>query len=190
MTTIQPQTKLIEWVKGEGGFFHEDAEVVHHPKNGFYVQVRHGKTIRSGTRIASCPMSTTLSILNAMDVAPFRSHGVNFPASFISKQPFNVVQYFFLMEQHILGAKSWWAPYLAALPSPNGIDSMHFSDGSEEDMRWIAGTNLRVALAKQNEKWRDSYIAASQQLKNLRWPNAIQELYTWYGISCPTAFLP
>ena len=129
MATLKSQTDLIQWIRNKGGFFHEDVEVAHDLHSGFYVQVSHGKTIQSGTRIASCPMSTTLSVLNAIDIPPFRSHGTTFPASFISKQSFTVVQYFFLMEQYLLGRKSWWAPYISALPSPNGIDGMHLSGG-------------------------------------------------------------
>ncbi len=179
MATLQSQINLIQWVKGEGGFFHQDVEVAHHPDRGFYVQVCPGKSVRSGTRIASCPMSATISVLNAMDIEPFRSHGTNFPTLFMSMQSFTVVQYFFLIEQYLLGPKSWWSSYISALPQPDDVESMHLSDGNEEDMRWIAGTNLKVALAKQNEKWRELYLVASEQLKNLQWPNAVQEKYTW-----------
>lgn len=180
MTKLQPQLDLIQWVEKEGGFFHEDVEVAHDPDKGFYVQVCKGKTVRPGTRIASCPMPATISVLNAMDISPFKSHGTQFPALFISKQSFATVQFFFLMEQYLLGPKSWWAPYIAALPSPDNIDSMHLSDGIEEDTKWIAGTNLKVALVKQNEKWRELHAGASEQLKNLQWPNAVQDRYTWY----------
>ena len=120
-----------------------------------------------------------------MNIAPFGSHGTNFPAAFMSKQPFAVIQYFFLMEQYLLGPKSWWAPYISAIPGPDAIDSMLFAEGSE-DMRWLAGTNLKGAMAKQTEKWKGLYKAASTQLENLCWPNA--ERYTWYdgsGASFP-----
>lgn len=178
MADLQPQLDLIQWVKREDGFLHPSVEVASDPGGrGFHIRVSAGQTIRPNTRIASCPISATMSILNAMNIAPFSSRGVNFPSSFINNQSFTVVQYFFLMEQYLLGQKSWWAPYISAIPTPDAIDSMGFADDSE-DMRWLAGTNLRGALAKQNEKWKELFTTASAHLKGLRWPNA--ECYTWY----------
>jgi hypothetical protein len=183
MADLQPQLDLIRWVKREDGFLHPDVEVASDPgSRGFHIRVSDGHTIRPNTRIASCPISATMSILNAMNIAPFSSRGVNFPSSFINKQSFAVVQYFFLMEQYLLGQMSWWAPYIAAIPTPYAIDGMGFADGSE-DVRWLAGTNLRGALAKQNEKWEELFTTASAQLKELRWPNV--ERYTWYVLPSP-----
>jgi hypothetical protein len=177
MADLQPQLDLIRWVKREEGFLHPGVEVASDPGNrGFYVRVGAGHTIRPNTRIASCPISTTVSVLNAMNIAPFSSRGTNFPHAFINNQSFTVVQYFFLMEQYLLGQKSWWAPYISAIPTPDAIDSMLFVDGSD-DMRWLAGTNLKSALAKQNEKWKVLYMTALAQLEGLRWPNT--ENYTW-----------
>jgi hypothetical protein len=178
MANLQPQLDLIRWVKREEGFLHPGVEVASDPGNrGFHIRVGAGHTIRPNTRIASCPISATMSILNAVNIAPLSSHSTNFPPSFINKQSFTVVQYFFLMEQFLLGQKSWWAPYISAIPNPDDIDNMLFADGSE-DMQWLAGTNLKAALAKQNEKWEELYMVASAQLKELSWPNA--ERHTWY----------
>ena len=174
---MELQSDLIRWIRSNDGFLHPEVEVAWDPDRGCHVRVTAGHTIRSGTRIASCPISATMSILNAMDIAPFKSHGTNFPASFMANRPFVVVQYFFLMEQYLLSQKSWWAPYISAIPNPDAIDGMLFADGSE-DMRWLAGTNLKGAIAKQTEKWKELHMAASTQLRSLRWPNA--ERYSWY----------
>ena len=178
MTSLQPQVELIRWVKQKEGYLHPDVEVASDPGNrGFHVRVCVGQTIRPNTRIASCPISTTLSVLNAVNIAPFRSHGTNFPASFIDTQSSAAVQYFFLMEQLLLGQESWWVAYVSAIPQPDAIDSMLFVEGSD-DRRWLAGTNLQGALAKQNDEWKELYRAATVQLKELQWPNV--ERYTWY----------
>lgn len=177
MPDLQPQLDLITWVRREEGFHHPGVEVALDSDRGYHIRVRAGHTIRANTRIASCPISTTISVLNAMNIAPFGSHGTNFPSSFINKQPFTVVQYFFLIEQYLLGPDSWWAPYISTIPNPDAIDTMIFTD--DEDMRWLAGTNLKGALARQNDKWKELYMAASAQLKQLGWANA--ERCTWYG---------
>lgn len=177
MPDLQPQLDLITWVRREEGFLHPEVEVASDSDRGYHIRVGAGHTIRANTRIASCPISTTISILNAMNIAPFGSRGTNFPSSFINKQSFTVVQYFFLIEQYLLGPDSWWAPYISTIPNPDAIDTMIFAD--DEDMRWLAGTNLKGALAKQNDKWRELYTAASAQLKQLGWANA--ERCTWYG---------
>lgn len=178
MADLQPQLDLILWVKREEGFLHPGVEVASDAGNrGFHVRVGAGQTIRPNTRIASCPISTTISVLNAMNIAPFSSRGTNFPKAFIDNQSFSVVQYFFLIEQYLLGQKSWWAPYISAIPAPDAIDSMLFSDGSD-DLRWLVGTNLKSAMAAQNEKWEELYLTALAQLEHLRWPNT--EHYTWY----------
>src|SRR5438045_1031766 len=165
MAGLQPQSDLIRWVLHEKGFLHPGIEIALDSNRGYHLRVAAGHTIRPRTRIASCPISTTLSILNAMNIAPFDSHGTNFPKSFINKQPFTAVQYFFLMEQYLLGHQSWWAPYISAIPSPDGIDSVVFTN--EESIRWLAGTNLKGALVKQSEQWKEQYTAASAQLHEL-----------------------
>jgi hypothetical protein len=178
MADIQAQLDLIRWIKQEDGFLHPDVEIASDPGNrGFHIRVVAGRTIRAHTRIASCPISVTISILNAMNIAPFSSHGVDFPSSFLIKQPSAAVQYFFLMEQYLLGQKSWWSPYISAIPPPDAIDGMVSADGSG-DMRWLARTNLKDALAKQNERWKELYMTACAQLKELRWHNT--ERYNWY----------
>src|SRR5690242_4828014 len=99
MATLQRHEALVSWVLRNEGFLHQDVEVAHTPEKGFHVVVRMTKSISSLTRIASCPMSATLSVLNAMDVPPFRCHGTRFPPAFLRQQPHVVVQSFFLMEQ-------------------------------------------------------------------------------------------
>lgn len=183
MASLQSQLELINWVRDEDGFFHQNVEVAHSVERGFFVRVRNGESIRSGTRIASCPMSVALSILNVMDVEPFECHGTKFPASFINQHPVRVVQSFFLMEQYVLASKSWWACYLSALPGPHEIDTLHFSNGNEDDLKWIAGTNLKSALVCQNEEWRQMYTVAVEHLKRLKWYSAMQGHYTWYVVA-------
>ena len=170
---------LVDWVTRNGGFFHPDSEIAHNNEKGTHVRVHSGRTIRSGTRIASCPMNVTLSVLNALDASPFACHGTKFPSLFLSKQSLAAIQYFFLMEQWTLGQMSWWAPYLACLPGPNDIDALLFQNA--EDLKWVTGTNLSTAITALAEKWRSIYDNALDQLKRLAWENALNGSYTWYS---------
>lgn len=168
---------LLKWVCENDGYLHPNVCVMRDHERGFHVRVKKDKMIAAMTRIVSCPMSCTLSILNAMDVAPFQCHGTRFPRAFIRRQPHMVVQSFFLMEQYLLKSKSWWASYIACLPSPDDIELFDFT--SESDLAWLEGTNLRHAFVKQTEQWQESFSSGLAQLKQLQWPQAIQNKYTW-----------
>lgn len=174
MLNIAP---FIHWVQENGGFIHQDIEISHSDEVGFHVLVAEGKTIQKGTRVISCPMSTTLSILNVLNIPPFDGHGTTFPQAFIDTQSVETLQHFFLVEQWLLGSNSWWAPYLSTLPDPETASRMYFTD--EEDLKWITGTNLKASLARLHEKRWELYETALKQLRHLNWPNAMGEKYTW-----------
>lgn len=171
--------RLAQWSISNGGFLHEDVEMAYAPNRGFFARVVDKKSILAGTRIASCPMSITMSVLNALDIAPFSSHGSQFPASFLDRYRFDtdILQAFFLMEQYSLKDKSWWAPYIATLPTVASINDLQFD--SEEDVTWIKGTNLHGAIVQQQQKWHEQFRQALQILKDLNWQSAVQDKYSW-----------
>src|SRR5271170_62491 len=176
MDSLEPHRRLVSWVVQNEGYLHPDVEISFSTEQGFHVVVAKGKSIAAMTRIASCPMPATLSVLNALDIAPFRCQGTRFPAPFVRNDP-NMVQNFFLMDQYVRGQKSWWAPYISTLPSPQDTKALSFTE--EADIAWIEGTNLKAALLTQTEKWQAMYVAGLEQLKKLRWHTALQGLYTW-----------
>ena len=173
--------RLIQWVLENDGYLSPDSQIAFSLRKGHHVVAAEGATQSSNTRIASCPMPATLSVLNALSIKPFSNHGVTFPTEFLrtqSKSP-ESLQAFFLMEQLILGGKSWWAPYIATLPTVEDVTSMQFEDG--EDVLWLEGTNLKEGMSTQTAKWKEMYRQGSGQLRNLGWANDTNGSYTWYG---------
>lgn len=171
---------LVDWVLSNDGFFHPDAQIAFSSQKGFHVVVTEGQTLTNGTRVASCPMPVTLSVLNALDIRPFSNHGSEFPKAFLRKQAASpqCLQAFFLMEQLVLGERSWWAPYIATLPNVEDINAAQFEE--QADAMWLEGTNLRGALSSQQAKWKEMYRQGMGQLRQTGWPNALNDSYTWY----------
>lgn len=170
---------LMQWVLQHSGVFHQHVQLAHSSRKGFHAVVAPGQTIAQGTRIAACPMELTLSVLNALDVHPFSSHGTRFPESFLSAQSTlpQSLQAFFLMDQLVKGQHSWWAPYIATLPTPQDISNLQFE--TPADLIWLQGTNLKAGLATQTDNWRNLFKSGLQQLCDLKWPNALNGSYTW-----------
>ncbi|OQV02752.1 hypothetical protein CLAIMM_07896 [Cladophialophora immunda] len=171
--------RLVGWVLENDGYLHPHAQIAFSSRNGYHAVVADGQSLVSGTRIASCPMPITLSVLNAFDITPFSNHGTRFPMSFLRKQSQKPesLQAFFLMEQLILGENSWWAPYIATLPTVEDISAMQFDE--EADAMWLEGTNLKGGLSTQAAKWKDMYLQGSAHLRGLGWPSALNGSYTW-----------
>ncbi|KIY00329.1 uncharacterized protein Z520_04014 [Fonsecaea multimorphosa CBS 102226] len=171
--------RLVDWVLENDGYMHPHAQIAFSSRNGYHAVVADGHSLVSGTRVASCPMTITLSVLNAFNIDPFSNHDTCFPTPFLysqSKKP-ESLQAFFLMEQLILGEKSWWAPYIATLPTVEDITAMQFEE--EADAMWLEGTNLKGGLSTQAAKWEDMYSQGSAHLRKLGWPSALNGSYTW-----------
>jgi hypothetical protein len=177
-TTFRHQ-EVVSWVVQHGGYIHPDVSIDYEPGKGYHARVTSGKTIAKNTRIASCPMEVTLCVLNPLDIKPFSCRGVRFPKAFLDKfctTP-DILHTFFLMEQYLLGDKSWWVHYFATLPTPEEVKSSQFI--SQEDYFWIEGTNLEGAVDAQEKKWQDHYFTGLEELESVNWSNAKNELLTW-----------
>lgn len=177
--TLEKHHKLADWVVHHGGYIHPDLEIQHHPAKGFHAVVQQSKNIPAQTRIASCPMTVTLSVLNVLSIDPFENHGTRFPDPFLRRYQFStdVLQAFFLMEQRVLEDKSWWAPYIDVLPTIQDVDDLQFE--TDADVAWIRGTNLEAAFASQRRKWKDQFEEANNFLASLGWENARNGKYNY-----------
>ena len=171
---------LIDWLTKENqGYLFPDVRIAHSPSKGFHLIVAEDRAVEAQTRIVSCPMSATMSVLNALDITPFSCHGTKFPKAFLDnniRRP-EVLQTFFLMEQYLMADTSWWAAYIKTLPTPTNVDELQFE--TEEDIAWLEGTNLKAGFATQTTKWQSMYCNALRELKILGWPRALQSDYSW-----------
>ena len=171
---------LIDWLtKDNQGYLFPDVRIAHSPSKGFHLIVAEGCVVEAETRIVSCPMPATMSVLNALDIAPFNCHGTKFPKAFLDNnvgRP-EVLQTFFLMEQYLKADTSWWAAYIKTLPTLTEVAELQFE--TEDDVAWLEGTNLKGGFATQTTKWQDMYSKALRELKILGWPRALQGEYSW-----------
>lgn len=177
---FQHHRRLVQWVTHENdGYLHPNVRIAHSIDKGFHMVVAGGKTIQALTRVTSSPMTATLSVLNALDVLPFRSHGSKFPLSFLRKNALRPesLQTFFLMEQYVLGDRSWWSPYIKTLPTLKDINDLQFD--SRQDQTWLEGTNLKAAFRSQTAKWQEMYSKGLRELKILNWQPALDGRYSW-----------
>ena len=177
--TLDNHQNLAQWVTQHGGFVDQRLKIRYDASKGYHGIVEDGHTIAAHTRIASCPLPVTLSVLNVLDISPFQQHGTRFPNSFLQKYQFatDILQTFFLMDQHVRGEQSFWAPYIKTLPSIEDVESLQFE--SEEDTAWIRGTNLEPAFAAQARKWLNQFEEANELLKDLGWESAKNGSYTY-----------
>ena len=189
MTSIDSHRALLEWVTSNGGYCHVDVAVAYDAQRFFHLQVKSDATIPPGTSLVQCPMECTLSVLNALDSAPFSSYGCKLPRRFLDTQAPDMIQYFFLMEQKLLGDSSWWAPYLRTLPQPEELPE--WAPFKAEDLTWLVSTNLDPAIKEEFRRWRNIYDRGIEALKNLKWRNAVDGRYTWSvgAWRCHTAIL-
>ncbi|KKY18539.1 putative set domain protein [Phaeomoniella chlamydospora] len=170
METLDHHLALVDWVISNGGYCHDAVTIAHDPEKGFYP--RANEPISPGASLLRCPMDCVFSVLNALDSPPFSSHGTKFPAQFLAHSP-QMIQYFFLMEQKILGHESWWEPYIRTLQD----DIPEYVPFEIDDLVWIEGTNLQAALKSQFARWKAIFEEGVQVLTDLKWPNV--GLYTW-----------
>lgn len=176
--SMENHLSLARWMASNRGYLHPNIEIAFNAEKGYHARVSAGGTIKAGTCVARCSMTTSLSVLNALHSPPFSCRGTRFPSAFLRTQDHGVVQCFFLMEQWLLQDKSWWAPYLSTLPKPDDIEGLYFT-GAEEDLICLKGTNLASATTKQTETWKTQYLHGLEQLTKLEWPHAVNDRYTW-----------
>ena len=178
MAPLYPHDVLVRWAVQQGGYFHDDVEVVLTPEKGYHLVVRRNAMLQPNTQVLTCPIPCTMSILNVIDAeGGFTCRGIKIPPAFIHNQPRENVERFFLMEHYLVGKKSWWAPYIATLPTPDEVQKMQFQ--KPDDLAWIHGTNLASAFEKQTEQWRARYEQGIQHLLKLNWQNAKSGRLTW-----------
>lgn len=144
--------------------------------------LRATKDIQPGSKIVGCSYKTMLSYLNvALDST---SAEEVFPEKFVKaleiEDP-NIIGYFFLVQQYLLGSKSFWWPYIQLLPQPDQPEKLGIPIlWSEEDFEFLAGTNAEPPVRQRRRMWQDEWKKGFELLPNhSERENYTYDLYQW-----------
>ncbi|KAF2465421.1 SET domain-containing protein [Lindgomyces ingoldianus] len=143
-----------------GGWLNPDVYITHNKTSGFHVRA---SCKLSSPTVAVCPLKLTLSYLN-LDHTRDHVHHVESPLQkCLGKLPNHVLSYLVLIEQRSLERHSHWFPYIACLPSPAEMNTPVWF--SEEDLKYLEGTNLVQATSEKHILWQNEWREALSTLK-------------------------
>ena len=168
------------WFFDNGGTLHREAHLVENEDGRYNVRVRGGCVINDDEIVVSCPTALTFSfITNGVGIGEYRLKDER------AALPQDVMIRLKLMDHHLLGAKSFWWPYISILPQPvqppnsstAGVEGVittlvkrpfntpvYFED---EDMLWLKGTNLGAAAGSRANEWREEFENAKDSINGL-----------------------
>ena len=157
---------LIEWFTRNGGYLHSSVEVVYSDAFGHHLQVKQGSALVPGDEIVSCPHSLTLSVLNAENTNPSWPKLLDIPADRAAE----ILTRFFLIEEFLMQEASFWWPYIRMLPQPDRRESLTTPIWyDEQDLIWIADTNLEGARLSRIEAWEAEHRSLVEALDERTW---------------------
>lgn len=169
---------LVDWIKALEGRLAHEVEIGIDPLKGQCLRVRDNapNNLPSGRCAVICPIQATMSIMNINNPIPgVPLHGFVYSPDFIDVMEGVSALAFFLMDQYILGDESFWAPYIQSLPDMNEITRLeHYSD---EDLKWLEGTNLSKIRENSLRKMKQQYEAGLCLLQEH--PNRNTQFYSW-----------
>ena len=176
---------LLRWAEANHTSLHPSVEIFHDTVTG--LSFKAAKEVSSGTNFVSCSYQTTLSYLNAVQPSSeFKRHGSQpFPAEFIdalSPEDPNIIGHFFLMQQYLMGEKSFWWNYIRLLPQPDQPERLALPIWwPEADRKFLDGTNAEPPLVKRQELWKDEWNRGITILKQQsgHWEDYSYLFYQW-----------
>jgi hypothetical protein len=177
--------ELVDWAESHNTLFDERVYIYQDPVTG--LSFRTTQDLPSATQIVNCAYGTTLSYLNAIHASPFfQNHDSEpFPSQFmaaLSAEDPNVIGHFLLMQQYLLGEKSFWWPYIRLLPQPDQPETMCIPIWwSEADRAFLNGTNAEPPIKKRKKLWDEEWRRGIDLLRdNLSdWEKYTYILYQW-----------
>lgn len=202
---------LLAWSQQHGGELHPALEIYCDDVTKFSLRVKPSAAdgLQPGFRAVSCPVSTTLSYLNALVDGPLdidiaspgspspspQAHNAAFPPRFLQSNPPHVVGRFFLVKEYLRGKASFWWPYIATLPQPEHVDAWALpAFWPDHDIACLAGTNAHVAVEEMQANVRREFKHARRLLKDDNvpgWQDYTQLLYKWsFSIFTSRSFRP
>ncbi|TVY90264.1 Ribosomal lysine N-methyltransferase, partial [Lachnellula willkommii] len=176
---------LLQWAISNHTSLHPSVEIFQDAITG--LSFKAVKNVPSATNFVSCSYQTTLSYLNVAQISSeFESHGSPpFPSEFIdalSSEDPNIIGHFFLVQQYLMGADSFWWSYIKLLPQPEQPERLALPLWwPEADRKFLDGTNAEPPLLKRQELWKDEWnrgIAILRQQSG-HWEDYSYLLYQW-----------
>lgn len=192
---------LVSWAHQHGASLHPAVEIFHDADSGNSFRVKAGCKLGAGETVVTCPMSTTLSYLNALDLAsagfPSRdpSSSPVFPSEFLASVPPHVVTRFFLVRQYLLGDRSAWHPYVRTLPQPDRLTEWGLPAAwPSDDVELLEGTNVHAAIPGIRAQLKAEHKQAATALRDAGvedWRDYTRVLYHWaYCVFTSRSFRP
>ena len=194
---------LLAWSQQHGAELHPELEIYCDDITKYSLRVKPSAAdgLQPGFRAVSCPVSTTLSYLNALvdsplDIAsPSQDHTPAFPPRFLQSNPPHVVSRFFLVKEYLRGKASFWWPYIATLPQPEHVDAWALpAFWPDHDIARLEGTNAHVAVEEMQANVKREFKHARKLLKEddfPGWQDYTQLLYKWaFSIFTSRSFRP
>ncbi|KAJ4291215.1 hypothetical protein N0V88_006210 [Collariella sp. IMI 366227] len=182
---------LLEWSQSHGAELHPSLEIYDDDLTKFSLRVKPTiiDEVEGEFTAVTCPVSTTLSYLNALvdgpinPSTPFQQNNPAFPARFMQSIPPHVVGRFFLIKEYLKGKASFWHPYITALPQPEHVNSWALpAFWPEDDIAYLEGTNAYVAIEEIQANVKREFKQARKALKEddfPDWQDYTQMLYKW-----------
>ncbi len=160
-----------DWFAANGGLFHKSIQLGERKNGEYFLHLRPEHSIEVNEEIVSCPNALTFNYLT-LKIKDYNGYRSKIDASSLSQDIYIRLA---LMEQYLLGEKSFWWPYISILPQPlllnvdprpsskNEVESFQreslhtplFFD--EEDMLWLNGTNVGTATGNRADDWRTEF---------------------------------
>jgi hypothetical protein len=160
---MDPVQKISAWFVANGGFLNPECSIEYREDSGVCVIARSNLSGTQEHAICTSPVQLTLSHLNILSPndAAYDSrvrHVESDIAKLVGRVSPQVLSYFVLVEQRLLGDASFWEPYIRLLPKQDQLTTPSYF--SEEDFEWLVGTNITPAYMKRRELWEQDYSRA------------------------------
>ncbi|TVY40367.1 Ribosomal lysine N-methyltransferase [Lachnellula occidentalis] len=186
MSQSNPEIEgLLQWATSNHTSLHPSVEIFQDAITG--LSFKAVQDVPSGTNFVSCSYQTTLSYLNVAEISSdFGCHGSQpFPSEFIdvlSSEDPNIIGHFFLIQQYLMGAASFWWNYIRLLPQPEQPEKLALPIWwPKADRKFLEGTNAEPPLVKRQELWKDEWNRGITILKQQsgHWEDYSYLLYQW-----------
>lgn len=174
---------LLHWAEVNHTSLHPHVEIYQDPVTG--LSFRAVENIPKDDNLVNCSYHTVLSYLNAIDACPqFSLHGSpSFPVEFLNtleQDNPHIIGHFFLIQQYLMGEKSFWWNYIRLLPQPDQPRALAIPIWwPEADQDFLDGTNAGPPVRLKQRIWREEWEQGINLLKDSR-DNFEAYTYTLY----------